>query len=56
MGLWGGQTMQDVLREAARTFICPPALVPKAAVMNNAQVCIYKYFFNSNDYIDCILG
>ncbi|RXG64381.1 N-alpha-acetyltransferase 35, NatC auxiliary subunit [Armadillidium vulgare] len=35
--LWGGQSMQDVLREAARNFICPPALLPKAPVLNNPE-------------------
>lgn len=38
--LWGGQTMAEALREAARGFICPPALLPKAPVMNNVQVCL----------------
>ncbi|KAG7167158.1 N-alpha-acetyltransferase 35, NatC auxiliary subunit-like [Homarus americanus] len=28
--LWGGQGMAEALREAARSFICPPALLPKA--------------------------
>lgn len=32
--------MAEALREAARGFICPPALLPKAPVMNNVQVCL----------------
>ncbi|XP_027221499.1 N-alpha-acetyltransferase 35, NatC auxiliary subunit isoform X1 [Penaeus vannamei] len=45
--LWGGQTMAEALREAARGFICPPALLPKAPVMNNVQAKEYvSSFFN----------
>ena len=41
--LWGGQAMAEALREAARGFICPPALLLKAPVMTNTQVqAIYK--------------
>ncbi|XP_063879718.1 N-alpha-acetyltransferase 35, NatC auxiliary subunit-like isoform X1 [Scylla paramamosain] len=45
--LWGGQAMAEALREAARGFICPPALLPKAPVMNNTQARDYvDSFFN----------
>ncbi|XP_069160912.1 N-alpha-acetyltransferase 35, NatC auxiliary subunit isoform X2 [Procambarus clarkii] len=45
--LWGGQAMAEALREAARSFICPPALLPKAPVMNNVQAKDYvDSFFN----------
>nr|XP_053647736.1 N-alpha-acetyltransferase 35, NatC auxiliary subunit-like [Cherax quadricarinatus] len=45
--LWGGQAMAEALREAARGFICPPALLPKAPVMNNVQAKDYvDSFFN----------
>lgn len=30
--------MQDVLRDAARNFICPPALIPKAPILSNPEV------------------
>ncbi|KAF2364702.1 NatC N(alpha)-terminal acetyltransferase Mak10 subunit [Trinorchestia longiramus] len=39
--LWGGQTMAETLREAAKQFICPPALMPKASVLNNPQAKTY---------------
>ncbi|XP_076029475.1 N-alpha-acetyltransferase 35 isoform X2 [Oratosquilla oratoria] len=45
--LWGGQLMADALREAARGFICPPALLPKAPIMANVQAREYvESFFN----------
>ncbi|XP_042225794.1 N-alpha-acetyltransferase 35, NatC auxiliary subunit-like isoform X2 [Homarus americanus] len=45
--LWGGQGMAEALREAARSFICPPALLPKAPVMSNVQAKDYvDSFFN----------
>ncbi|KAG0725073.1 N-alpha-acetyltransferase 35, NatC auxiliary subunit [Chionoecetes opilio] len=45
--LWGGQAMAEALREAARGFICPPALLPKAPVLTNIQARDYvDSFFN----------
>lgn len=33
-----GANVPEALREAARTFICPPALVPRYQLLNNPQV------------------
>ena len=53
--LWGGHTMADTLREAARQFISPPALIPKAPVLNNPQVRYsthsYCVKFNFSTYV-----
>lgn len=48
--LWGGQTMADTLRDAAKQFICPPALMPKAPVMNNPQAKAYV----DNFFMQCV--
>ena len=39
-GVWAGQSMLEVLQESARSFICPPVLIPKAPIMNSSEVCI----------------
>ncbi|KAA0202501.1 hypothetical protein HAZT_HAZT008357 [Hyalella azteca] len=48
--LWGGQTMAETLREAAKQFICPPALMPKAPVMSNPQAKAYV----DNFFTQCV--
>ncbi|KAL1110430.1 hypothetical protein AAG570_007961 [Ranatra chinensis] len=37
----------DALRDAARTFISPPVLMPRSQIINNPQV---------REYLDCFLG
>ncbi|XP_077297193.1 N-alpha-acetyltransferase 35 isoform X2 [Arctopsyche grandis] len=40
-----GANVPEALREAARTFICPPALVPRYQLLNNPQAREYVEIF-----------
>lgn len=42
----GAHNFTDVLREAAKTFICPPALMPKSTLLNNQQVHTQLAYFH----------
>lgn len=43
---FGGEPSVDVLREAARSFIAPPSLLPKSPLLSNPQ---------ARDYVDTFL-
>ncbi|XP_065348980.1 N-alpha-acetyltransferase 35, NatC auxiliary subunit [Cloeon dipterum] len=43
----GAHNFTDILREAAKTFICPPALMPKSTLLNNPQ---------AKEYVDTFFG
>lgn len=45
--VFGTQSFGDVLRDAARAFIAPPALMPKITLLQNHQ---------AKDYVDGFLG
>ncbi|XP_012260667.2 N-alpha-acetyltransferase 35, NatC auxiliary subunit [Athalia rosae] len=45
--VFGSQSFGDVLRDAARAFIAPPALMPKITLLQNDQ---------AKDYVDGFLG
>jgi hypothetical protein len=41
--VFGTLNFVDVLRDAAKNFIFPPALMPKSTLLNNAQVKRWLY-------------
>ncbi|XP_059486472.1 N-alpha-acetyltransferase 35, NatC auxiliary subunit [Neocloeon triangulifer] len=43
----GAHNFTDILRDAAKTFICPPALMPKSTLLNNQQ---------AKEYVDTFFG
>ena len=55
--VFGTQNFVDVLRDAARNFIAPPALMPKAALLQNHQAkeCVDNFLSHCASFFGTLL-